>query len=189
MMNSVKNILVISAVSMLFVGIVACDYEENEDDDKHKAGFFSSLDVAPAKNALYREECGSCHFAYQPGLLPARSWQKMMGQLDDHFGENAELDEATRKVLTEYLASNAAEHSDYKRPQKILSSLAAEQTPLRITETRYFQRKHHELPASMVQNNPRVGSFSACAACHANADQGSYSEHEIFIPGYGQWDD
>ncbi|MCW9089130.1 MAG: diheme cytochrome c, partial [Gammaproteobacteria bacterium] len=28
-------------------------------------------DVAPVKNELYQSECGSCHFAYQPGLLPA----------------------------------------------------------------------------------------------------------------------
>ncbi|HPQ24397.1 MAG TPA: cytochrome C, partial [Gammaproteobacteria bacterium] len=47
--------------------------------------------VAPVDNPLYLQECGSCHFAYQPGLLPARSWNNLMGGLENHFGENAEL--------------------------------------------------------------------------------------------------
>ena len=33
-------------------------------------------DVAPVQSAAYQEECGGCHFAYQPGLLPAASWQR-----------------------------------------------------------------------------------------------------------------
>ncbi len=50
-------------------------------DDEGFSSFFNSffgkeLDVAPVKNALYLEECGACHFAYQPGLLPSRSWKK-----------------------------------------------------------------------------------------------------------------
>lgn len=188
-MNKVKSILIVAMASMMLVGIAACDYEAHEDDEKAEEHRFSSLDVAPVNNALYAEECGSCHFAYQPGLLPARSWQKMMAGLDDHFGENAELDSSSQQALTEYLMTNAAEHSSYKRSRKILSSIASGDTPLRITETRYFKRKHHELSRPMVQDNPKVGSFSACAACHVNADKGSYNEHEINIPGYGGWED
>lgn len=30
-------------------------------------------------------ECGDCHFAFPPVLLPARSWKKLMGNLKDHF--------------------------------------------------------------------------------------------------------
>ena len=46
-------------------------------------------DVAAVENPLYQEECGSCHMAYPPGLLPGRSWEKLMTGLADHFGENA----------------------------------------------------------------------------------------------------
>jgi hypothetical protein len=188
-MNMARNILLLSLAGILSASITACGDEEHEDDDREKGRRFSSLDVAPVDNAMYAEECGSCHFAYQPGLLPARSWQKMMAELDDHFGENAELDSSPQMALTDYLMNNAAEHSSYKRSRKILSSIASGETPLRITETRYFKRKHHELSRPMVQGNPKVGSFSACAACHVNADKGSYNEHEINIPGYGRWDD
>ena len=46
----------------------------------------TKTDVAPVNNQLYIKECGSCHFPYQPGLLPANAWNKMMANLDKHFG-------------------------------------------------------------------------------------------------------
>jgi hypothetical protein len=188
MKNTGIGIKVVVA-SMVLLGLTACEMEDHDDDHRSEqkpfSSRFSNLDVAPVENAQYGEECGSCHFAYQPGLLPVRSWQSIMAGLDDHFGENAELGESDRKSIEAYLVENAAESSDYKRPKKILSSLKKGETPLRISETRYFVRKHHELSKSMVQGNPKVKSFSACQACHVNADKGSFNEHEIRIPGYG----
>ncbi len=40
--------------------------------------FFSKKGVTPVNDKLYLEECGACHFPYQPGLLPMRSWQKIL---------------------------------------------------------------------------------------------------------------
>jgi len=37
--------------------------------------------------------------------------------------------------------------------------------------------------------NPKLGSFSACQACHTSADNGNYNEHEVRIAGFGRWDD
>lgn len=145
--------------------------------------------VAPVKNDLYQEECSSCHFAYQPGLLPAASWKKLMGGLDAHFGENAELFEQTRKELTGYLVANAADKAQgYRRSEKIARSLGNE-APLRITETPYIRYKHNEIPARVIRNNKDVRSLSNCAACHTRADSGSFAEREIRIPGIGRWED
>ena len=145
-------------------------------------------DVTPVKNELYLEECGVCHFAYQPGLLPARSWEKLMGTLDNHFGENAELDAETRQHLTAYLTLHAAEQSDTRRSAKILRSLGSE-SPLRITEVPYIRYKHDEIPLRFIRANNQVRSLSNCAACHTRADTGSYAEREIDIPGIGRWED
>lgn len=145
-------------------------------------------DVAPVNNELYLNECGSCHFAYQPGLLPARSWRKLMGSLADHFGENAELDSETQKQLTDYLTMHAAETSNTRRSAKILRSLGKE-TPLRITEVPYIHYKHREIPMRLIRDNAKVRSLSNCAACHTRADSGSYAEREIVIPGVGRWED
>lgn len=149
----------------------------------------SRLDVALVDNALYKEECGSCHFAYQPGLLPARSWKRIMGGLEDHFDENAELEAVDRQKLTTYLTENAADVSNYKRSRRIASSLNASDAPLRVSGIKYFRRKHDGLPPRMVKGNSKVRSFSNCQVCHAQAAKGSYNEHEVRVPGYGRWDD
>jgi hypothetical protein len=166
------------------------------DDDKHEGGrgflrsiFGSSAGVAPVTNQHYVNECGSCHFAFQPGLLPARSWERMMAGLEDHFGENAELDSTNNQLILRYLVDGAADKSDFHRSQKINSSIEHNSSPLRISETPYFVRKHNELPARYVTGNPKVGSISNCEKCHTEAASGSFSERGINIPGVGRWDD
>lgn len=145
-------------------------------------------DFTPVKNELYKSECGTCHFTYPPGMLPAQSWQKLMGSLSDHFGENAELDSATQQKLTEYLVKGAAENSETGRSAKILRSLGTD-APLRITDVPYIRYKHNEIPARLISGNPGVRSLSNCAACHTQADKGSFAEREIRIPGVGRWED
>ena len=183
-MNSANFMKVVTLSSTLLVA--GCSV-----GDGVSAGHYgsASLDVAPVANQHYIEECGDCHMAYQPGLLPQRSWQQMMMGLEDHFGDNAELDSDLQQQLTDYLVSNAADNSDYKRSKGITRSLSVDEVPLRISETRYFLRKHDELPDKVVQQNPEVKSFSRCEVCHAEADKGSYNEHQVRIPGYGQWID
>ena len=159
------------------------------DDDDDWGWSRRAPDVAPVKNELYQSECGSCHFAYQPGLLPAASWKKLMGGLDNHFGESAELFEQTRKELTDYLLANAADKVEgYKRSAKIVRSLGGN-APLRISETPYIRYKHDEIPKRLILNNPDVRSLSNCMACHTRADSGSFAEREIRIPGIGRWED
>ncbi|MGD2083255.1 MAG: diheme cytochrome c [Chromatiales bacterium] len=158
------------------------------DDDRYGEWYERvARDVAPVSNASYAEECGSCHLAYPPGLLPAPSWQRIMDGLADHFGENAELLPATAAEIRAYLNANAAGRSFGGRPG--FAARLPVQAPLRITETAYFRAKHHELPRRAVQDNPEVGSFSRCTACHAGAADGSFNEHAVRVPGFGRWED
>ena len=112
-----------------------------------------------------------------------------MGQLDDHFGDNAELDAETAAELERYLVEHSAETSAYRRSAKITRSLAHEQIPLRITEIPYIRHEHDEIPDRLITGNAEVGSLSRCESCHHRAEQGSFSENEIRIPGFGKWDD
>jgi hypothetical protein len=137
----------------------------------------------------YLKECGACHFAYQPGLLPATSWERIMANLSDHFGENAELPADEVTIIRNYLLDNAAGRVNSALPRKILQDSNTKQPVIRITETPYFIKKHDELTPKMVKDNPGVRSFSRCDACHTRAAEASFSEHEIKIPGYGRWED
>jgi len=183
------SIVLTMAFTLGLIGISGLVLSDDDDDENNDRWGQSRLDVAPVDNAFYKEECGSCHFPYQPGLLPARSWQRMMDGLEDHFGENAELDTVDAQQVMGYLVDNAADTSDYKRSRGISRSLDKNDVPLRVSTTRYFQRKHDELSERMVKNNPEVRSFSNCELCHTQAAQGSYDEHQVKIPGYADWDD
>jgi hypothetical protein len=147
--------------------------------------------VKPVTDKLYEEECGACHFAYQPGLLPARSWETLLDAeaLRKHFGVNAELDDDTLKALRDYALANAADRSWYKRSRKIAVATEQGPAPLRITELRYISRKHHDIPEKMIKGNKGVKSLSFCDKCHTQAGQGVYDADTVNIPNYPDWDD
>src|SRR5450759_15104 len=130
--------------------------------------------VEPVTDKPYQDECGGCHFAYQPGLLPAKSWEALLTAeaLRKHFGVNAELGNDTLKVIHDYAVDNAADKSWYKRSRKIAVATAEGPAPLRITELRYISRKHHDIPEKMIKGNKGVKSLSFCHKCHTQAAKG-----------------
>ena len=150
---------------------------------------FAQSGVKPVDNELYLKECGSCHFAFQAGLLPERSWVKMMNNLENHFNTDATLAKEDYNTILTYLKENSSEKAmEYKRSRKITNSIRANETPLKITDVSYFIRKHNEIPTRMITQK-EVGTLSNCMACHTTADKGIYSERAIKIPNYGRWDD
>ncbi|MDX1809845.1 MAG: diheme cytochrome c [Sulfurospirillaceae bacterium] len=153
------------------------------------SSFLFAGGVKPANDKLFIKECGSCHFAFQPGLLPKRSWQKMMSNLNNHFETDASLDDQTRTTLLKYLVQNSSDNAmEYKRSRRISDSIDPNKTPIRITKTPYFIRKHREINTKMITQK-EVGSISNCTACHAGAASGDYSERAVRIPNYGRYDD
>ncbi|MDP2804423.1 MAG: diheme cytochrome c [Gallionellaceae bacterium] len=152
---------------------------------------FRQKEIVPVDNKQYQDECGSCHFAYPPGLLPTKSWEKMLTAeaLPNHFGDNAELDADTLKVIYDYAIANAADKSYYKRSRKIAIATEKIEAPLRITEVRYIKRKHHELSEKMVKGNKDVKSLSYCDACHTQAAKGVFDADTVKIPNHPDWED
>jgi len=141
----------------------------------------SSELMGKVTNKAYLKECGACHFAYQPQFLPKRSWEKIMDTLDSHFGDSATLDEATRAEILTYLVKNSADSSSSKLSRKMLASLSGTETPLRISDTPYFKRKHREVRPNVFKRKS-IGSPANCAGCHLTAEQGDYDEHKVKIP-------
>ncbi len=119
----------------------------------------------------YAQECAACHTAYPPGMLPARSWQRVMTGLDKHFGTDASLDPAMVKQLSTWLQAHAG---TYKR--------VAEEPPQdRITRSAWFVREHRKIEPA-VWKHASVRSAANCAACHSAADQGDYGERSLQVP-------
>ena len=119
----------------------------------------------------YTQECAACHTAYPPGMLPAPSWQRIMGGLDKHYGSDASLDPATVKQLSAWLQTHAG---TYKRVREVPPED-------RITRSEWFVRKHREVAPS-VWRLPSVKSAANCAACHGGADRGDFDDDNLIFP-------
>jgi hypothetical protein len=122
----------------------------------------------------YRADCGACHVAYPPALLPAASWQRLMAGLDRHFGSDASLDPATTKAIAAWLAAGAGRYRKVQRD-------AAPPPEDRITRAAWFVREHDELPAA-AWKRADVKSPANCPACHTQADRGDFGESRIRVP-------
>jgi hypothetical protein len=128
--------------------------------------------LSAVKHEATKTECGACHMAFQPQFLPARSWEAIMGDLANHFSENAELDDAVRADITAYLIANAADAGGKKN--RLLRGIKDSQTPLRITEMPWWVRSHRgEVSEASFK---RAGSKANCMACHRGADKGYFGD-------------
>jgi len=191
-----EKCLFLGVLAALFSTSVWAEGDGHEDEDRgfidHALNIFSHKDgVENISNKLYRESCGECHFAYQPGLLPSASWRRLLApdQLSNHFGENAELNEAERKKVLALATQYAADSSSYRISVKIANSVAPNNPSLRITKTRYIERKHLDLTNREVRNNKDVRFLGNCVACHRRAKEGTYDEDSVSIPNFPSWDD
>lgn len=189
--KTLVNLLVAGVLSFGAIGLALADEdeegEEREGRGKHGLMGESRQPIVPVTNATYNKECGSCHMAYQPGLLPPRAWAQIMtpAALKDHYGDDASLSEDLRQEISAVLGGDSANLG----LQGDTGGSASAGTLPRISATSYFKREHDEIPLRLVKGNPEVGSFSKCNACHRRAPEGDYNERNIDIPGQGRWRD
>lgn len=127
-------------------------------------------DVGTPPLPAYAQECGACHVAYPASVLPAASWQRLMGNLPRHFGVDASLEAATAQPLAAWLAAHAASGRRATAPPDD-----------RITRSAWFVREHDDVAPSAWQR-PAIKSAANCGACHAGAEQGDFDEHRVRIP-------
>lgn len=133
------------------------------------------------QNAQWQESCSECHLAYHPSLLPARSWQRLLNGQSDHFGEDLFLEPETIVVLREYITQNSAGQVTWEVSWRTLHSLSVDDSPLRITDTPYWQQAHRDIDKT-VWKRPSVNGKFNCAACHRDADQGGFMNGAMRIP-------
>jgi len=119
---------------------------------------------------IYREECGSCHVAYPPKLLPQAGWRSTLGSLDRHFGSDASVEPALARRLDAYLQA----HAGRDRGDRLGASP-------RITETAHFRKEHRKVDPAIFASAP-VNSAANCTACHAGAADGNYDEDAVRVP-------
>jgi hypothetical protein len=132
---------------------------------------------------VYIEECASCHLGYAPGLLPEKSWQKILQGLEDHFGENAELDSESVNHLADYLEKNSLEYEKSDRIAKFKKNLPSD-PPIRITELPAFIVEHQPAVRQIGLEEVEDGFFSPCEDCHKQGASGFFDKERLY-KGYG----
>lgn len=132
---------------------------------------FARRDVYRNNNATYEKECGSCHFPYQAGWLPERSWRAIMSTLKSHFGENAELKVAQQQEVLNYLVANSADKADSLRSHEMMEVIKPNETPTSITKVLYLGGIHGGFLDPTFKGKPAAKTLANCSTCHLQADR------------------
>ncbi len=127
---------------------------------------------------FYKSECGDCHDPYHPSLETAPEWRSVMANLENHFGEDASLDEETRLRITAYLSKNDAFSFDTEAANEIGR---VETVSKRMTDTPYWKKRHRGIAAAVFRKQS-VGSKVNCEGCHSDAATGRFDDARIHLP-------
>ena len=150
--------------------------ERKRDGLKHQP----ELCVAPVTDPTYRETCGACHFAYQPGLLPSRSWVAILAQLDEHFGDPVDVEPESKATIGRYLLANAAEYSSGECAAKILRSAKRTNSSPGDRGPLLHPQASRGSPGC---SQAGVHRFSVQLHClPQTAEQGTYDDDQVVIP-------
>lgn len=119
--------------------------------------------VQPITDPLTLEECSACHIAYPAVFLPKASWNAILDDLGNHFGEDASLGEDAVAQIRAYLTGAA--------PERVRGVDNANPI-LRISELPWFRHEHGQWALDHAAADPDIGTISNCAACHRGAEKG-----------------
>jgi len=149
--------IVIAAISVLHAehGHQHSKYESKEKKHGQRESHSTTQD-APAS---YNEGCGGCHMPYPSRLLPANSWERILGGLSNHFEMSVDLTAEQFNEIKSFLIAGAA------------TGKMAREDALRITETSWFQHEHHK-----AQRRNNITNMSDCQSCHPNAQDGVFED-------------
>ncbi|WP_300827039.1 cytochrome b/b6 domain-containing protein [Helicobacter sp. UBA3407] len=120
----------------------------------------------------YKQECGSCHIAYAPFLLPKSAWDSMMSDLENHFGDDASLEEETHARIAAFLEKYASDVVNTKFTQQ------KESQQIAITKTPYWEIAHRKLNPKIFTTKA-IKSKANCQTCHKDAESGIFAKNAV----------
>lgn len=120
-----------------------------------------TVDIVPERyrlgQQLYLENCGSCHVALPPEVMPTDTWRQLLLDLNEHYGNSVE------PILRPSLLAMWSYIRQFSRPLK-----EKEATPYRLTQSRYFKALHPQVKF------PETVRPSTCVSCHPGVPQYDY---------------
>jgi len=100
-----------------------------------------------------------------------------MGDLENHFGDDASLDSSDTKIILDFLLEFSAEKSKKEASFKILKSIK-EKDIIAITKTKFWENEHKDIPKEVFLHK-NVKSKANCKACHSDIEKGLIEDDKI----------
>lgn len=100
-----------------------------------------------------------------------------MGDLENHFGDDASLTAKDEKVILDFLVQYSAEKSTKEASYKILKSIKNKDI-IAITKTTFWENEHKDIAKNVFLHND-VKSKANCKACHSDVEKGLVEDDKI----------
>ncbi|RXJ68436.1 cytochrome C [Halarcobacter ebronensis] len=112
-----------------------------------------------------------------PHTLPKKSWEILMSDLKNHFGDDASLKEEDRENILYFLLENSAENSTKEISVKVLNSIENKDI-IAITQTPFWKNEHKNIKKEVFEH-PQIKSKANCKACHSDIEKGLIEDEKI----------
>ncbi|WP_428023235.1 cytochrome C [Arcobacter sp.] len=100
-----------------------------------------------------------------------------MGDLANHFGDDASLEPEDEKTILDFLVQYSAEKSTKEASYKILKSQENKDI-IAITQTTFWKNEHKSIPKEVFFKKD-VKSKANCKACHSDIEKGLIEDDKI----------
>lgn len=100
-----------------------------------------------------------------------------MGDLSNHFGDDASLDPADEQSIRGYLLAHSAETSTQEMSFKMVQSLE-KLDMIAITQTPFWKKRHRHISEEIFKSDT-VKSRANCKVCHSDVEQGIIEDNAI----------
>ena len=177
--TEVKPMLSFFSYMMIFIAVSTYFFITSSNYNFLTLQKYTNIDYEEEHPAFYHK-CGDCHTAYPPYLLPKRSWERVMGALDNHFGEEiteANITKSQQASILKYLVAHAAETSHREAAVKMMDTLG-KRRPKAVTKTPYWRETHKHIPRSVFKQK-NIKDKSNCKACHKDFKYGNLDDMNI----------
>ncbi|WP_265588973.1 cytochrome C [Candidatus Marinarcus aquaticus] len=100
-----------------------------------------------------------------------------MNDLENHFGDDASLDEQTHQTILAFLVKNSAESSTKEASLSFLNSIGNKDI-IAMTHTSFWKHAHQEVPTTLFAHE-KIKSKANCKACHSDVEKGLIEDDKI----------
>jgi hypothetical protein len=118
------------------------------------------------------QECTECHMFYPPNLTTQKTQLEILKNLQNHYGTDASLEDATLVTITQETMNLAPLQSRFKFDKDTF--LTSNQS---ITTTSRWKHDHEELGDDWFKKN-KIKKTN-CKECHTGIESGSITPYEL----------